>query len=156
MLGGMARLAQVVASGLPHHVTQRGNRRQQTFFGDADYQAYKELVAKHCGKAGVAVWAYCLMPKQVHLILVPGAPEGLGDAHRRYTRRINNRQGWRGYLWHGRFAPFPLDAAHLHATAGRRRRPPASVPQSCWATPSTSWTAPGPATGRDRSERRFN
>lgn len=122
MLAGMARLARVVVPGLPHHVTQRGNRRQQTFFGEEDYQAYKDLVAKYCGAAGVAVWAYCLMPNHVHLILVPRAGDGLhkalGEAHRRYTRRVNFRQGWRGYLWQGRFASFPLDAAHLLA-AGR-------------------------------------
>jgi REP element-mobilizing transposase RayT len=34
----MARLARVVIPGLPHHVTQRGNRRQQTFFDDEDFQ----------------------------------------------------------------------------------------------------------------------
>ena len=53
----MARLARVVAAGLPHHVTQRGNRRQQTFFGDADYWSYKSLLAQFCRKAEVAVWA---------------------------------------------------------------------------------------------------
>ena len=53
MLGGMARLARVVVPGLAHHVTRRGNRRQQTYFSDQDYQAYKDLVAKHCGAAGV-------------------------------------------------------------------------------------------------------
>ena len=118
----MARLARVVVPGLPHHVTQRGNRRQQTFFGDQDYQAYKDLAATFAAKAGVAVWAYCLMPNHVHLILVPETREGLhqalGETHRRYTRRINFREGWRGYLWQGRFASFPLDEAHLHA-AGR-------------------------------------
>ena len=41
----MARLARAVAAGVPHHVTQWGNRRQQTFFGDADYEAYRELLA---------------------------------------------------------------------------------------------------------------
>jgi putative transposase len=115
-------MARIVVPGLAHHVTQRGNRRQQTFFSDEDYQVYKDLVAEHCGEAGVAVWAYCLMPNHVHLILVPetgdGLAEGLGEAHRRYTRRINFREGWRGYLWQGRFASFPLDEAHLHA-AGR-------------------------------------
>ena len=39
----MARLARVVVPGMPHHVTQRGNRRQQTFFRDDDYEAYLEL-----------------------------------------------------------------------------------------------------------------
>ena len=117
----MARLARVVAPGLPHHVTQRGNRRQEVFFSDADYEAYKGLVAGHCAAAGVAVWAYCLMPNHVHLILVPSDEDGLraalGEAHRRYTRRVNFREGWRGYLWQGRFASFAMDERHLLAAA---------------------------------------
>ncbi len=117
----MARLARVVAPGLPHHVTQRGNRRQTVFFSDDDYEAYKALAAEYCAAAGVAVWAYCLMPNHVHLILVPADEDGLrralGEAHRRYTRRINFREGWRGYLWQGRFASFVLDEAHLLAAA---------------------------------------
>lgn len=32
----MARIARVVASGIPHHITQRGNRRQQTFLCEKD------------------------------------------------------------------------------------------------------------------------
>ena len=117
----MARLARVLAPGLPHHVTQRGNRRQTVFFSDEDYEAYKALVADHCAAAQVAVWAYCLMPNHVHLILVPADEDGLrralGEAHRRYTRRINFREGWRGYLWQGRFASFVMDEAHLLAAA---------------------------------------
>jgi len=117
----MARLARVVAAGLPHHVTQRGNRRQPVFFGDADYEAYSGLLAEGCRAAGVAVWAYCLMPNHVHLILVPSAADGLraalGEAHRRYTRLVNFREGWRGYLWQGRFASFPMDESHLLAAA---------------------------------------
>ena len=67
----MARLARVVALGLANHVKRRDNRRRQTLFSDQDYRAYKDPVAKHRGDAGVAVWAYCLMPNHVHLILVP-------------------------------------------------------------------------------------
>ena len=85
---------------MPHHVTQRGNRRQTTFFSDDDYRAYLDLMAESCEEFKVAVWAYCLMPNHVHLILVPAAAEGLGRAvgetHRRYTRRVNFREGWRG------------------------------------------------------------
>jgi len=117
----MARLARVVAPGLPHHLTQRGNRRQQTFFSDDDYRTYLALMAKWCGEAGVAVWAYCLMPNHVHLIVVPASEDGLrravGEAHRRYTRRINFREGWTGHLWQGRFASFPLDETHLLVAA---------------------------------------
>jgi putative transposase len=117
----MARLARVVAAGLPHHVTQRGNRRQPVFFGDGDYETYLRLLTAGCRAAKVAVWAYCLMPNHVHLILVPSDPDGLrgalGEAHRRYTRHVNFREGWRGYLWQGRFASFPMDEAYLLACA---------------------------------------
>jgi REP element-mobilizing transposase RayT len=108
--GGMVRLARLVVPGLPHHITQRGNRRRQTFFREDDYAAYVERMAEWCGQRGVEVWAYCLMPNHVHLIRVPQSEDGLaraiGEAHRRYTRRINFREGWRGYLLHGRFASF--------------------------------------------------
>jgi putative transposase len=117
----MARLARVVAAGLPHHVTQRGNRRQRVFFGDDDYATYRGLLTEGCRAAGVAVWAYCLMPNHVHLILVPSDPDGLraalGEAHRRYTRHVNSREEWRGYLWQGRFASHAMDEPHLLAAA---------------------------------------
>jgi REP-associated tyrosine transposase len=117
----MARLARVVAAGVPHHVTQRGNRGQRVFFGDGDYALYKALLTEGCRAAGTEVWAYCLMPDHVHLILLPADEDGLraalGEAHRRYTRAINSRKDWRGYLWQGRFASFPMDEAHLMAAA---------------------------------------
>jgi putative transposase len=117
----MVRLARVVVPGVPHHVTQRGNRRLETFFSDADYRAYIALLAEHCRDARVAVWAYCLMPNHVHLILVPAHEDGLrralGEAHRRYTRRVNFRQGWRGHLWQERFHSFPMDEEYLLAAA---------------------------------------
>jgi len=117
----MARLARVVVPGMPHHVTQRGNRRQETFFIEDDYRAYLELMAQQCREEGVAIWAYCLMPNHIHLIAVPETKEALrraiGEAHRRYTRRINFRQQWRGYPWQGRFASFVMDEPYLLAAA---------------------------------------
>jgi putative transposase len=117
----MARLARVVIPGMPHHITQRGNRRQPTFFCEEDYAAYLELMGQWCKERGVAVWAYCLMPNHIHLIAVPKSEDGLrraiGEAHRRYTRRVNFREGWRGHLWQGRFASFVLDEPHLLAAA---------------------------------------
>ena len=117
----MTRIARVIAPGLPHHVTQRGNRRQQSFFSAEDYQAYLALIAEWCGKHSVQIWAYCLMPNHVHLVAVPASEEGLaraiGEAHRRYTRRINFREGWRGHLWQERFASFPMDERYLLAAA---------------------------------------
>ncbi len=115
----MARIARAVAPGIPHHVAQRGNRRQQTFFNDEDYRAYLDLMSEWCTKYNVQTWAYCLMPNHIHLIVVPETKAGLnlaiGEAHRRYTRRINFREGWRGHLWQGRFSSFILDQRYLLA-----------------------------------------
>src|SRR5271169_6739696 len=104
----MARLARVVAPGLPHHVTQRGNRRQRTLFCDEDYQTYLELMAEWCAAHEVEIWAYCLMPNHVHLIAVPHSADGL---------RRTFGEGWRGHLWQGRFASFVLDEPYLLTAA---------------------------------------
>ena len=117
----MARIARVVAPGVPHHVTQRGNRRQDTFFSDEDYEAYLDLMAEWCSRRGVQVWAYCLTPNHVHLVAVPESEGALaraiGEAHRRYTRMVNFRERWRGHLWQGRFASFPMDEAYTYECA---------------------------------------
>lgn len=113
----MARMARAVAPGILHHVTQRGNRRQQTFFNDEDYRSYLELMSEWCAKFQVETWAYCLMPNHIHLIIVPETKDGLnlaiGEAHKRYTRRINFREGWRGHLWQGRFSSFIMEEKYL-------------------------------------------
>ena len=124
----MARLARVVVPDCPHHITQRGNRRQKTFFRESDYRTYLDLLVEWCGKHEVRIWAYCLMPNHVHLIVVPPTAEALcpaiGEAHRRYTRMVNFREGWRGHLWQGRFASFPMDGGHLLAAARYVERNP--------------------------------
>ena len=106
---------------MPHHITQRGNRRQKTFFSEEDYAAYIDLMGQWCRKYAVDVWAYCLMPNHIHLIAVPARKETLrlviGEAHRRYTRRINFREGWRGHLWQERFSSFVMDEHYLLACA---------------------------------------
>ncbi|MEO7827306.1 MAG: transposase [Allosphingosinicella sp.] len=117
----MPRNARLVVPHFPHHVTQRGNRRQTTFFGEPDCALYLRLLRDGCARAGTRVWAWCLMPNHVHLVLVPTREDGLrsalGEAHRRYTRHVNDREGWRGHLWQCRFASFPMDEEWLIACA---------------------------------------
>jgi len=122
----MARIARVVAEHYPHHITQRGNRRQDTFFCDEDYI---QLMAEWCGKYSVEIWAYCLMPNHVHLIAVPDCAERLcraiGEAHRRYTRQINFRENVNGKVkvyqfWENKNVP-PLMLNALFMMTGRSR-----------------------------------
>ena len=107
----MARIARVVVPNIPHHIIQRGNRRQKVFFREDDYREYLSLMREWCRRFGIDIWAYCLMPNHVHLIVVPQAEEalqaGIAEVHRRYSRMINFRKGWRGHWWQGRFASSP-------------------------------------------------
>ena len=98
----MTRIANIAAPGMPHHITQRGNRRQQTFFSDEDYIAYIDLMAEWCRMYEVDIWSYCLLPNHLHLIAVPSEKESLmlaiGKAHGRYTRLINYSKVRKGDL----------------------------------------------------------
>lgn len=127
----MARLARIAAPGIPYHVTQRGNRRQPVFFQEDDYRAYLQELWRQSERFGLRIWAYCLMTNHVHLIAVPDHEQslarGLGETHRRYTRRVNFREGWRGYLWQGRFGSVPLDELHLIAAMRYVERNPVTA-----------------------------
>ena len=115
----MARIARVIVPDFPHHIIQRGNRRQQVFFTDGDYSEYLGLLGTYAQRFNVDILAYCLMPNHVHLIVAPhqdgNVARAIGETHRRYTRFINLRENWRGYLWQGRFSSYVLDERYLLA-----------------------------------------
>ncbi|MGO4870677.1 MAG: transposase [Roseiarcus sp.] len=117
----MTRIARVVVPGVPHHVTQRGNRGERVFLGPQDYALYRDWLAQSCRKFGVAVWAYCLMPNHVHLILTPSDAAGLAlalsRAHRLYAGYFNVRARQTGHLFQGRFGSVAMDEDHLMAAA---------------------------------------
>lgn len=109
----------MVLPGIPHHVTQRGNRRERTFFEAGDYELYLDLLAAAAVRHGVEIWSYCLMPNHVHIIAVPRDADALGQTfrhvHRHYTGYINARFRATGHLWQGRFSSVAMDEQHLHA-----------------------------------------
>lgn len=113
----MARLPRMVLPGIPHHVTQRGNRRERTFFEESDYALYLDLLAQAAGRHGLDVWSYCLMPNHVQIVAVPSDADALGrtfrDVHRTYTGYVNARMRVTGHLWQGRFSSVAMDEAHL-------------------------------------------
>jgi len=115
----MTRRARIVVANCPHHVTQRGNRREPVFFEDGDQDVYRDLLAEQAERARVEIWAYCLMPNHVHIIAVPrdghGLGRAIGEAHRRYTNFINARGRWTGHLFQSRFASVAMDDDHHFA-----------------------------------------
>jgi len=96
---------------------QRGNRRGEVFSEKGDNRRYLDLLADSAGRARAQVWAYCLMPTHVHIILVPSDEDGLrrtfADLHRRYTGYVNARARTSGHLWQGRYGSVVMDESHL-------------------------------------------
>ena len=142
----MPRTARIVACGLPHHVTQRGNRRCDIFFDTADRQKYLALLADYAGRYGLAVRAFCLMTNPVHLIAVPAGPQSLAltmrDTHQAYAAWLNRKTGQSGHLWQGRFFSCVLDPDDSHYWSAVRyveRNPVrAGLVQRAWEYPWSS------------------
>lgn len=140
----MARIPRVVLPHYPHHIVQRGNRRLDVFFSDEDRLAYLEHVQIACQRYGVSIWAYCLMSNHVHFVAVPSEIDSLArcfsEAHVQYTRRINNREGWKGHLWQARFGSSVLDENHLIAAVRYVERNPvrAGIVKEAWNYPWSS------------------
>ena len=113
----MPRLARVVATGLPHHVTQRGNYRQNVFSSDTDRLTYLGLLCEYSRPAGLRLIGYCLMTNHVHLIVVPEREDslarGVGQSHCRYAHAVHARLHATGHLWQNRFYSTVMDEAHL-------------------------------------------
>ena len=116
MIDGMSRIARAIMPGFAHHVTQRGNYRQEVFEDDEDRQVYLRFLCEYKKKYGLLVWAWCLMDNHIHLVCVPSAAESLGatlrDTHMRYANYFNRKRDLQGHLWQGRYASCICDERH--------------------------------------------
>lgn len=115
----MPRFQRLVVEGFPHHVTQRGVRRQKTFFADRDYRAYLDIAHGELADSQLAVLAYCLMPNHVHFVVIPQDKRAFSrffcEVHKRYARRTNALNDWKGHLWQQRFYSVVMDERHCAA-----------------------------------------
>jgi putative transposase len=118
----MARIARVVAPGVPHHVTQRGNNQQRVFFDDRDRLLYLSLIREHSQHHRLRVWGYCLMTNHVHLVAVPeeedSLPQVMRKVHGEYARYVNSVYTRSGHLFQNRYYSCPLDLRHRWVALG--------------------------------------
>ncbi len=115
----MPRLARAVFANVPHHITQRGNRREDVFYTKEDYITYLDWLQHYSQCHEVKILAYCLMTNHVHLVVVPQRNDSLHmtlkPLHMRHAQRINKARGWKGHVWQGRFYSAPLDERYMWA-----------------------------------------
>jgi REP element-mobilizing transposase RayT/transposase-like protein len=102
----MARRPRVFAPGLLYHVIVRGNHRRKTFRADDDYKAYLDRLEKYRAQCRVRIYAYCLMPNHVHLLVETGATplaKFMQGVQQSYTQYFNRRYRKVGHLFQGRY-----------------------------------------------------
>jgi len=112
----MPRLPRIVVPEIPHHVTQRGNNKQDVFFVDDDKRVYLELLHAQSERYGFRIYGYCLMTNHVHVIGTPASEDSLakalGRTHFLYTQYVNRMHGRSGHLWQNRFYSCAMDEEH--------------------------------------------
>ena len=131
----MPRLARTVFAGVPHHVTQRGNRREDVFFNDDHRNQYLEWLVEYCQRYHVEALAYCLMSNHVHLVMIPESEAGLQQVlkplHMRYAQRLNRERDWKGHVWQGRYFSSPLDERYTWEAIRYVERNPVRAKHGC-------------------------
>ncbi|MFC1588384.1 transposase, partial [Planctomycetota bacterium] len=143
----MPRVARIVIPGIPHHVTQRGNNKQDVFLVKADRSVYLQILSEQGEHFGLLIDGYCLMTNHIHLIVTPQREESLakaiGRTHWRYTQYINRLHNRSGHLWQNRFYSCPLDERHfLQAMLYVERNPVrAGMHRLAWKYPFSSAAA---------------
>jgi len=143
----MTRVARIVMPERPHHITQRGNNRQDVFFVPDDYEAYLEILRQQSERYGLDVHAYCLMTNHIHLVATPQGGDSLakaiGRTHWIYARLVNRLHGRSGHLWQNRFYSCALDRDHLWRAIAYVERNPvrARLHRKAWLYPWSSAAA---------------
>lgn len=124
----MPRIARMVAVGYPHHITQRGNYRQDIFHDDADREKYLRFIQNESERYGLKILVYCLMTNHVHLIGVPQHEHALGNVFKyvnmKYSQYYNKKRGMVGHLFQGRFFSSIMDTNHTVVCARYIERNP--------------------------------
>jgi putative transposase len=124
----MPRIARVVVPGYPHHITQRGNYKQDIFSDKSDRKKYLSFIKHESKQHGLTILAYCLMSNHVHFIGVPKKENSLANvfkyAHMKYSQYYNKKKNLRGHLFQGRFYSCAMDELHALACARYIERNP--------------------------------
>lgn len=109
----MARQARIVIPDTPHHIMQKSMEGAPIFVAKEDFQTYCDILREQCTSAGVMILSYCLMPNQIHLLVMPKDDKALsaaiGETHRQYTNYRNGKQEDKGTFFQNRFYSYPMD-----------------------------------------------
>jgi len=121
----MGRPKRAAQGGLIYHVLNRANARMTIFDGDADYEAFEQVLAEAVEREQTRLLSYCVMPNHWHLVVWPRTDGELsrfaGWLTLTHTQRWHAHRGTTGsgHVYQGRFKSFPVQDDDHFFTATR-------------------------------------
>jgi putative transposase len=108
----MPRSERVYIDYACYHLITRGNQKQTVFLDEYDFEKYITILKKAKKKYDISLYAYCLMPNHVHLLVEPVSARDISKfmhwVNRGFTAYFNTKYNKVGHLWQGRFRSKPL------------------------------------------------
>src|SRR5262245_46731582 len=102
----MPRKPRIEITGGLYHVISRGNNRRKIFRSEADYLRFGDILAVQKSRLPFYLYAYCLMPNHVHL-LIEMQEDSVGRIMQRilttYSQYHNRKYKMIGHVFQGRY-----------------------------------------------------
>ena len=112
VLSSMGRQPRIHVPGQISHVMNRGNGGQPILTDEDDWPHLLSVVARVKETSDLKVYAYCLIPNHLHLLLQVGSVPLSRVMHRIATiwaKRFNMSRGRAGHVFQGRFKSLPCN-----------------------------------------------
>jgi putative transposase len=116
----MPRPPRFIFAGHYYHVLNRANRRAVIFHEPADYTSFVNLIVKSQRRLPMSIFAVCLMPNHVHLVVRPQDNAALARwmqwLFTTHARHYHEKYGTSGHVWQGRYKHCPVQDDHYLLT----------------------------------------
>jgi putative transposase len=116
----MPRPPRYIFAGHYYHVLNRANRRAVVFHEPADYTSFVNLIVKAQLRLPMPIFAVCLMPNHVHLVVRPQDNAALSRwmqwLFTTHARHYHEKYGTSGHVWQGRYKHCPVQDDHYLLT----------------------------------------
>lgn len=103
----MPRQNRYIIPGLPHHLFQRGNNKQNVFPELKDKDFFVKEVKRQAEENNVRVGAYCLMTNHFHFLLFPDTKESfikfVKSVSQKHSQFFNRKYKRTGKVWENRY-----------------------------------------------------
>ena len=111
----------ITVPGLVSHITQRAAGREPLFLEDSDYLFMLADLKEVSRKRSLDIFAFCLMPNHIHILLNPRGDElqeAMRDLFARYAMMFNRKYERKGHLFTGPYRQAVcLDDSYLLAAS---------------------------------------